>query len=143
MTKLCRTCGKRKTANEFYKSRRDGLQARCKLCSSAAHRLSLSDAGTRERQYGKNRIWKNTHREKVLAYTRRWEKSHPRDPYKERARRILRYAVRTGKIVRPQTCSNCGWKGKPHGHHRDYNRPLEVTWLCRICHGCEHRKYKD
>ena len=41
---------------------------------------------------------------------------------------------RAGRIKR-QPCVKCG-KKKTHGHHEDYNQPLEVIWLCHK-HHCE------
>ena len=47
----------------------------------------------------------------------------------------LRYAVSTGKIKKPEICSVCEKPNKIiHGHHPDYNKPLEVIWVCLQCH---------
>jgi hypothetical protein len=44
-------------------------------------------------------------------------------------------AVKAGKIVRPPECSKCGRSDVAiEGHHMDYSRPLELTWLCKSCH---------
>ena len=52
-----------------------------------------------------------------------------------KARGILSKAIRWGKIVRPDHCQECGKKCIPEGHHSDYNKPLQVRWLCRTpCH---------
>ena len=49
------------------------------------------------------------------------------------------YAVRTGKLVKPDNCSNCDCLGKKlDGHHPDYTKPLKVEWLCRKCHKQRH-----
>jgi hypothetical protein len=42
--------------------------------------------------------------------------------------------------VRPDRCSKCKVKCKPHGHHPDYSKPLEVVWLCPGCHNLENRE---
>ena len=63
-----------------------------------------------------------------------------RDLFKNRVRGKVYYAVKTGVLIRPHTCSRCGNSSsyKIEGHHNDYLKPLEVIWLCKICHGKEH-----
>lgn len=58
---------------------------------------------------------------------------------KIKARNKLRYAVRTGKIMKPKICEKCFDKAKLHGHHSDYNKPLEVLWVCNYCHKKIHK----
>lgn len=36
----------------------------------------------------------------------------------------------------------CGENTKAHGHHEDYNKPLEVIWMCAKCHLYHHQKYR-
>lgn len=50
------------------------------------------------------------------------------------ARRVYRRALRTGDLVRPALCAECGKACKPDGHHEDYDQPLLVRWLCQVCH---------
>lgn len=45
-----------------------------------------------------------------------------------------------GEIV-PKPCEVCG-KEKTVGHHDDYNKPLEVRWLCYKHHAAEHARLK-
>ncbi len=54
-------------------------------------------------------------------------------------------AIKRGDLVR-QPCEACGDSGemrdgrsKVHAHHDDYNRPLDVRWLCQHCHYEWHR----
>lgn len=58
------------------------------------------------------------------------------------ARVKVYYALKTGKLKRPDHCTRCKIKGKPYGHHEDYSKPLEVIWLCRGCHANRHRELK-
>jgi len=48
-------------------------------------------------------------------------------------------AVRLGLVQPADACEECGGTKYIQGHHRDYSRPLELTWLCRWCHIKEHR----
>jgi hypothetical protein len=50
------------------------------------------------------------------------------------AHSMIARAIKTGKIQRPQACSECGIVGRIEAAHRDYDVPLEVRWLCRSCH---------
>lgn len=63
-------------------------------------------------------------------------------PERHSARSLLRYAIRAGKIVRPDNCQKCGTLCKPDGHHADYTKPLDVMWLCKPCHVEEHARLR-
>lgn len=58
------------------------------------------------------------------------------------ARQRLKYAIENGKVER-QPCSQCG-EQNAEAHHEDYDKPLEVIWLCRKHHTEIHsgRTYK-
>ena len=51
-----------------------------------------------------------------------------------KCRDILYKAKSKGEITPPKFCEKCGNKLKLHAHHKDYSKPLDVTWLCRYCH---------
>jgi hypothetical protein len=54
---------------------------------------------------------------------------------KRRAMSIVAQAIKDGRLERPDACSNCGDRWcRIHGHHEDYDKPLEVMWLCSRCH---------
>ena len=57
---------------------------------------------------------------------------------KTRAKNEMYQATKKGIVVRPDECSKCHKKCKPMGHHSDYERPLDVEWLCAKCHGATH-----
>ena len=58
---------------------------------------------------------------------------------KKSARMQARNAIRRGEIERPDRCSFCSQIGKVHAHHADYDKPLNIVWLCASCHGMFHR----
>lgn len=68
----------------------------------------------------------------------------------DRAQNILEKAVQKGIVVPKGTCELCGKTPKPmkdgrsriQAHHTDYNKPLEVMWLCQKCHHAWHKKNK-
>jgi len=53
------------------------------------------------------------------------------------------FARNATRVLRkmPHDCEQCG-APNAHAHHDDYSRPLDVRWLCRTCHGIEHRKIR-
>lgn len=63
--------------------------------------------------------WKTNHREEVNVHSLVYRKTHGQSP----------------EIHRPPECSSCGAVGgRIEGHHYDYSKPLELTWLCSSCH---------
>jgi predicted DNA-binding protein YlxM (UPF0122 family) len=58
-------------------------------------------------------------------------------------------ALKRGDLLRPALCEKCGSSpifkdGRTgiHAHHPDYNKPLEVVWLCQRCHHEWHKMNK-
>jgi hypothetical protein len=112
--KTCRTCGKTKPAGEFWRrtALKDGLMSECKKCRG-------------KRQVGFYAKWLKSDREK-----------HP----ETKARWLLNNALNRGSITKPTRCEHCDKELPLHAHHGDYNRPLEVDWLCHSCHHKLHIK---
>jgi len=40
--------------------------------------------------------------------------------------------------MKNMNCYDCKTKKAEHKHHEDYNKPLEVVFLCRSCHKKRH-----
>jgi len=109
-----------------------------------------------EKVLAKAAEWRKNNRAKCLEYTYKWREKHPdkstqvirkaaqvqreKFPEKNKARKMVFSALRIGFLIRPSTCSRCLKECKPHAHHPDYSKPLEVIWLCRSCHNQEHEK---
>jgi predicted DNA-binding protein YlxM (UPF0122 family) len=63
------------------------------------------------------------------------------------AQNIVERAERIGAIQRPEECEQCekipkkykDGRSAIHAHHDDYNKPLEVRWLCQACHHEWHK----
>ncbi len=70
----------------------------------------------------------------VVAEVNRRYREKNRD--KRRAYDALHAAIHREEIIRPTACESCGRRpiGTIHGHHADYTKPLEVRWLCELCH---------
>ena len=85
---------------------------------------------------------KEAHRRHYLKYRDRYRKKlkRQRNSLKGMARQITHYARKMGIIKKPDECSKCLIKTDGIiAHHNDYLKPLEITWLCKKCHGIEHR----
>lgn len=62
---------------------------------------------------------------------------------KKRAHAVLNYHIKVGNIEKSDSCEKCGVSDqKIEGHHEDYKKPREVTWLCTRCHCARHKELK-
>jgi len=82
-----------------------------------------------------SRSWKNRNKEKIRFYKLNNQK-------KIFARTKIGNDLRDGKIVKPNYCSRCNGTGRIEAHHPDYDFPLNIVWLCKICHHKEHKELK-
>lgn len=116
--------------------------SRCKIRKGTIH-YSTNSYGSkyyhclecnaeRARKYRTTQNGKEVYRE-IMA---RQRKTHPNQV---NARTILNQAVLSNKVKKPLRCSVCNKKKVLDGHHEDYNKPLEVIWMCRQCHREYHR----
>lgn len=124
-TKICPKCKTLKPLSTgFYKAatRYDGVSSYCMVCHrEATKQYDQSDKG-------KARI------------SKRDAKAQEMSRHKLNARSLVRKAVREGKLVKPEACVNCGQLTRIEGHHENYAKPLDVVWLCNICHKLRHGK---
>jgi hypothetical protein len=60
---------------------------------------------------------------------------------RRKAREIFNHYVRD-KHIEKQPCEISGNK-KAEAHHDDYNKPLEVRWLCFKCHRKWHKEHDN
>ena len=75
-----------------------------------------------------------------LTLKERQARYYERHPIKAEARKIYRYALRHGKLVKG-SCEICG-SLEVDGHHEDYTRPLDVRWLCKVHHLEAHEQLR-
>lgn len=77
------------------------------------------------------KTYRKINKEKIDKINEEYRKSNLE---KVKAHNDLNHAIEKGKIIRPDRCSKCKRECKPEGHHEDYDKPLDVVWLCRSCH---------
>jgi DNA-directed RNA polymerase subunit RPC12/RpoP len=60
-------------------------------------------------------------------------------PEQKAAYVVYNKALRDGTLIRAEYCAHCGAHDETiQGHHADYDKPLEVVWLCAQCHSRVH-----
>lgn len=123
--KECSKCKEFKNESEFYKDRRtkDGLYSSCKQCHNKKQSKS---------SYKYANLYKEYKKEYQKEYAKRKEQID-----KIKCRQHTHYLVYTGKIKK-ESCVICN-NDKVEAHHKDYNKPNEVTWLCRKHHDELHK----
>lgn len=131
-SKICSKCGIEKPLTEFHKQQRnkDGLRHWCKECRRRYYQANRKQQGVYDRKYYAN------HKNKRATYFKAYVAQFPE---RIKAKRAVERAVKAGKLIRPNRCSNpkCNKLCVPEGHHWSYLEEhwLDVKWLCKSCHG--------
>lgn len=127
----CVVCQEELPTTEFYKHPHGlyGVQSKCKPCM---------------------RIYMRQHRLSKREYYRKYDSDRyqmgrkivTRDEKKKRATAMVNIRVQRGTMDKPTQCSRCDSTDRIEAHHEDYDQPLVVTWLCRLCHADHHATEK-
>lgn len=95
----------------------------------------------KEELNAKKKVYRDNNASKTKDYsdTYRVENNH-----KKKAQSKVRIAVKNGTLTK-ESCVACLVNNgmiveEVHGHHQDYDLPLNVIWLCRKHHSEVHRK---
>lgn len=135
--KKCSNCGAEKPLEQFQvrNASKDGFTASCKLCLKERDRIRDQKP---ERKAMKDRYVKGIGRQAA----ERSKKKYIEKNTKKRSVHIKTgNAIRDGKLIK-QPCSVCG-NLDVQAHHCDYDKPLEVIWLCPVDHEAWHRKHGE
>lgn len=73
-------------------------------------------------------------------HTKNNKKWRENNPQKVKAHSIVNEAIKSGKLKKPLKCSKCNHKKDVQAHHEDYNKPLDIIWLCPTCHSALHKE---
>ena len=154
------------------KGGRDGYRNGCKECRRprGAQSARLARAADPEKYRRQNNIWQREnrerrneqarkyrarHREEINERARRYRAEHPertgannrrweaKHPERRRAHILMNQAIKRGDLLRPEACELCGANKRLSAHHGDYDKPLDVLFLCALCHGAVHRMAKS
>jgi hypothetical protein len=114
-----------KRNKEYVKKNKDKINQKRKLYPSYKKRYGIRKYDLNRKQYPRKHIYK------PLSDI---------EKYKQSARRKVRHAINTGKL-KVLLCIKCG--NKAEAHHADYEKPLDVIWLCPLHHRELHRQQKQ
>ena len=147
----CRYCKTDKPTDEFYQSaiRKNGT-GDCKECIRSRVKANRAKNADYYKQFDRDRAnlphrvqarkeYAQTEQGKEVALNnnRAWRS---RNPASYQAHSMVNNAVRDGRLFKPSECESCNDETTLHGHHCDYNKPLDVMWLCDPCHKQWHRE---
>ena len=138
----CRICGVEKDFDDFYQSDRN----RCKPCVreiTKANRIakleyyrsydrmrgSMPHRVAARKEYAATDAFRASHAASLV----KWRAEHPK---RRQAQTALGNALRDGRIKK-LPCLVCG--DSSEAHHPDYDRPLDVVWLCTKHHAETHK----
>lgn len=131
--KTCFKCNLEKPLDDFYNHPQtaDGKLNKCKDCSKR---------DSRDRRIANIEYYRAYDRKRGSRQSAEYRREYrERNPKKYKAVTAVNNAVRDGKLVKPESCQECGIKTRIHGHHDDYDKKLEVIWLCPVCHKERHK----
>lgn len=104
----------------------------------------------RDRVLNRKAQYRDDNKEKIKELNKEYRKNHTEQAReyqrKNRATKVgyshnkVWQGIKKGEITK-QPCESCG-ADIAEAHHDDYNKPLEIRWLCKRCHAIWHKNNK-
>ena len=137
MQKKCFKCLEEKIISEFYKHPRmaDGYLGKCKQWTKSDANEHRRENIEKIRAYDRERNGSDHRKSQKNKINRAW---YAEDPRRKKAHAAVFNAVKKGKLIK-HPCFRCG-EEKSVAHHEDYDKPLDVVWLCQPCHKQRHKE---
>lgn len=137
--KVCFKCNILKPLSDFYKHKQmgGGHLNKCKDCAKNDVLKHRDENLEKIREYDRNRPNKAERISKMTEYNKGYREENPN---KYKAHLLVNNSIRSGKLTRADNCESCSSDSRVVAHHNDYLKPLEVTWLCEVCHKAWHMR---
>lgn len=147
ITKICKKCETELPEDTgFYAN-----DSTCKECRKARVRANRAEKIEYYREYDRKRANREDRVKARQEYAKtpegidsanaakkRWSEANKKKRWVSHA---VNNAIRDGKLHKSQHCESCGKTDcRIEGHHDDYDKPLDVTWLCSSCHRAWHKE---
>ena len=139
MNLRCSKCKQEKPTTEFYRERslKRGFAYQCKVCKTEYNKKYFEK--NRVRRLAQDKKYYRDNKEKKKKVHKAYREANR---IKRSAHKKVEGALRSGVLKKPKVCSTAKCRNKKvEAHHNDYNKPLDVIWLCRGCHGQHHAKH--
>ncbi|MEA0049763.1 hypothetical protein [Escherichia coli] len=165
--KQCSKCGALLPLSCFYKNKstKDGYACWCSDCYKHHYQHNKDKIIEQHKEYvdkNKEQVKECKHKnyennkdkikERIKCYsqTDNGKEVHKRSNDKWIRKNIKKHnahievykAIRSG-VLSPGPCEVCGRSERVHAHHCDYDKPLDVMWLCPICHRAWHNEHGE
>lgn len=139
----CKSCGLEKAPSLFYASNK----SRCKECIKARVKVNREENVERYKEFERSRANNpervQARKEYLLTDAGKASKKKAINKYKESNPKKRAVHVITGNAIRDNklikgNCEVCGSDETIVAHHCDYDKPLDVMWLCAKHHSEWH-----
>lgn len=152
-SKACRKCGEVKPLEAFHprRDKRDGRTTWCRACAAEIKRRRTASATDADRARWCEAAKRSRAKLTPEQLRERERANYARNQAQKLARRAVHFAIKSGRLVRPDCCELCGVDpGRdPLGrsllradHHAGYSREhrLTVRFVCPACDGAQIRQ---
>lgn len=135
--KECFKCKTVKPLGEFYKHKAmaDGHLNKCKACAKSDGAKHREENIEKIRAYDRDRAKNKKRIQQSVEVAKAWRAE---DKRRSAAHSAVARAIKSGALKR-EPCERC-FSEKSVAHHEDYDKQLDVMWLCQPCHKQRHKE---